>query len=335
MDNTKNKLAGIGLDIGTMNIVSARKGDADNIKTRRVRDVFLDLPLNAKKMLKISQVDFIEREDDILILGDPALEVANIFGREARRPLSGGIISSTEIDSLEVLSLLIKNALGDPVVPNEICYFSVPAAPIDILNQDIVYHRSVFERIISQLGYKPIASNEAMAIIYAETANEGFSGIGISFGSGMSNVALAVNTIEGLSFSVARSGDWIDQGAAKSLGSTASRICAIKEKGFDLMQASKTREQEAIAFYYRAMIDYALENLTARFKLIQNQFTLPKPIPIIVSGGSSLVGGFMGCFKEVFNSQKKFPIEISEIRQASNPLNAVANGLLVQALQEE
>ena len=71
-----------------------------------------------------------------------------------------------------------------------------------------------------------------MAIIYAETAKEGFSGLAMSFGSGMTNVALAINTIEGLSFSIARGGDWIDGGASRSIGSTQARICAIKEKGF-------------------------------------------------------------------------------------------------------
>ena len=88
-------------------------------------------------------------------------------------------------------------------------------------NRDVIYHQGVFERIISECGFEPIASNEAMAVIFAETAKENFSGIGISFGSGMTNVALAVNSIEGLSFSVARGGDWIDKGASSSIGSTA------------------------------------------------------------------------------------------------------------------
>lgn len=325
---------GVGLDIGTMNLVSARKTDKGTI-TKRMRDAFLDLPPEAKKMLKLSKVDYVEREDDVLILGDAALETANIFGKEARRPLVAGLISPDEIDSLEVLGLLVKHVLGDPKKPNEYCYFSVPAAPIDRPDRDVVYHQGVFDRIVRECGYTPVASNEAMAIIYSETVKEGFSGIGFSFGSGMTNIALAVNTIEGLSFSVARSGDWIDSGAAKSVGSTQARMCALKEKGIDL-NSPANREQEAIAFYYKALINYALDQVAARFKVIQNQFALPKPIPIIVSGGTSLAGGFMGLFESVFEEKRKrFPIEISEIRMASDPMNAVALGLLVQAMQEE
>ena len=233
-----------------------------------------------------------------------------------------------------MLALLIKNVVGDPMDEDEVCYFSVAAAPIDQPNRDIIYHQGGFERIIGECGFEPIASNEAMAVIFAETAKENFSGIGISFGSGMTNVALAVNSIEGLSFSVARGGDWIDKGAASSIGSTAARICSIKESGIDLSDP-QNREEEAIAFYYRNLISYAIDNIAKQFNIIKNQFALPKPIPIVVSGGTSLAGGFMELFEEVFNKKKKrFPIEITEVRHASDPFNAVAHGMLIQAVQE-
>ena len=325
---------GVGLDIGTMNIVSARRGASGEIESKRVRDAFLDLPPDSKKMLKLSGVSYVERADELIIIGDPALETANIFGREARRPLQAGLIAAGEGDALDVLGLLIKNVLGEPRVKNEACYFSVPAAPIDQPDKDVIYHQGVFDRIVRECGYEPYASNEAMAIIYAETAKEGFSGVGISFGSGMTNIALAVNTIEGLSFSVARGGDWIDGGAARSIGSTQARICSIKEQGIDLNNPVG-REQEAVAFYYKNLIEYSLDQIALRFKQIEGQFSLPRPIPIVVSGGTSLAGGFMEFFNKVFDKKrKKFPIEVSEIRHASEPLNAVAYGMLVQAMQE-
>jgi len=61
-----------------------------------------------------------------------------------------------------------------------------------------------------------------------------------------------------------------------------------------------------------------------------------KPLPIIVSGGTSLAGNFVEFFAEVFDKKAdKFPFEVSEIRHADDPLNAVAIGLLIQAMQEE
>jgi len=324
---------GVGLDIGTMNLVSGRRG-SKGVETRRIRDAFLDLPLNAKKMLKLSNTSFIERDDEILILGDAALETANIFGREARRPLSDGLVSPNEMDSLEVLGFLVSHVLGGPAEKDEDCYFSVPAAPVDQPGKDIIYHKGVFEKIVSECGYEAYPSNEAMAIIFAECAPEGFSGLAMSFGSGMTNVALAINTIEGLSFSVARGGDWIDKGAGSAIGSTQARMCAIKEQGIDLMNPIG-REQEALSFYYKELIEYGLTQIGNQFKTIQGQFALPKPIPLVVSGGTSLAGGFLDFFLSVFEKKRKrFPIEVSEIRHAKDPLNAVAHGLLIQAMQE-
>lgn len=327
------KNLGVGLDIGTMNLVAARR-TAKGVESRRMRDAFLDLDPGAKKMLKLSGVNFIERKDELLIVGDAALETANVFGKEARRPLSQGLLAAGEIDALEVLGLLVKHVLGDPVEQNEICYFSVPAAPVDAPDRDVIYHRGVLQRIVEECGFEAVASNEAMAIIFAETAKEGFSGLGISFGSGMCNVALAVNTIEGMSFSVARGGDWIDAGAAKAVGTTQARMCALKEAGFNLLDP-KGREQEALALYYKSLIEYCLDNIAAQFQRIKGQFALPKPVPLVISGGTSMAGGFKEFFEQVLEKKRRrFPIEVSEVRQSKEPLNAVAQGLLLQAMQE-
>lgn len=327
------KNLGVGLDIGTMNLVSARR-TPKGVESRRMRDAFLDLDPGAKKMLKLSGVNFVERKDELLIVGDAALEMANVFGKEARRPLSQGLLAAGEIDALEVLGLLVKHVLGDPLEAGEVCYFSVPAAPVDAPDRDVIYHRGVLERIVTECGFDAIPSNEAMAILFAETAKEGFSGLGISFGSGMCNVALAVNTIEGMSFSVARGGDWIDAGSAKAVGSTQARMCALKEAGFNLL-SPVGREQEALALYYKSLIEYCIDNIAAQFQRIKGQFSLPKPVPLVISGGTSMAGGFEEFFKQVFEKKKRrFPIEVSEIRQSKEPLNAVAQGLLLQALQE-
>ena len=54
-DKKRKFSLGVGLDVGTMNLVSARKY-ASGIETKRIRDAFLDLPPTSKKMLKLSGV---------------------------------------------------------------------------------------------------------------------------------------------------------------------------------------------------------------------------------------------------------------------------------------
>ena len=213
-------------------------------------------------------------------------------------------------------------------------------SPADNPSKDIVYHQAVFEKILRELGYDPVASNEAQALIFSECADTMFSAIGISMGSGMINCALSYNTMSALQFSLERSGDYIDESAAKAIGITASKICSIKEKGVNLIDPSEgdpkhLREREAIATYYRALISYALDNIAKEFKKIQDTVDMPMAIPIVIGGGTSMAGGLVQLFTEVFETKRKrFPIEISEIRHAEDPMTSVAQGLLIQALQE-
>lgn len=178
--------------------------------------------------------------------------------------------------------------------------------------------------------------NEAMAIIYSQCAAENFSGLTISFGSGMANVALAYQTIKGMELALSRGGDWVDVHAAKAVGSTAARMCTIKERGVDLA-SPKTREEEAIALYIRALVKYVLDNIAVQFRKNQASINLPEAVPFVVSGGTTRAGGFMQLFTEEFEAVKRrgFPIEISEVRAAKDPMTAVAEGLLVLATEEQ
>lgn len=326
---------GVGLDIGTMTVVSARETEKKTV-TLAIRDAFLDLEADAKRSLRMTNIDYIKKEgsDDIIVIGDGALTMANLFKREARRPLSKGVIAAGELDAQWILSQLIKRVIGVPRVANEHCFYSVPAEPVDNPGQDIVYHTEVFRSILTEHGFTGHPANEAMAIIFSQCSKEKFSGLSMSFGAGMVNVALAYQASAGLEFATSRSGDWVDQQSARAMGKTASQMCTIKERGVDLKKP-EGREQQAISMYYRSVIDYGLKTIAAEFKRVANNVELPEPIPLVVSGGTTKAGNFMELFQEEFERvRKKFPIQISEVRHAVNPLTAVAEGLLVLAQEE-
>jgi hypothetical protein len=334
----KGPSSGVGLDLGTMNVLAARNDLLDGVQVTRVRDAFLDLDLDAKRTLKLSKASYVEMGDRLVVVGDQALTMANLFKREVRRPLSQGLISAGELDAQEILGIIIQQVCGKPVIQGEHCFYSVPAAPLDIPNSDVVYHTEVFRKILASQGYTPHPTNEALAIIYSQCEPEGFSGLALSFGAGMVNVALAyqATATKELQFSVAKSGDWVDSQSARAVGKTGTQMCAIKEKGIDLKNPLN-REQEAIGFYLATVIDNALELIAERFKMVANQVDLPEAIPLVVSGGTSMAKGFLDLFKERFAAiQKKgFPIPITEVRAAKDPLGAVAEGLLVLAQSED
>ena len=244
-----------GLDIGTMNLVSARRTLQDKVATTRIRDCFIDLEPEVKRALKLTKISYVEKDGNIIVLGDDALNMANMFKREVRRPLSKGVISPGEQEAQEILSMLVHKVLEDPVVEGEHCFYSVPASPIDDPDQDVDYHTEIYRKIVAEHGYTPHPTNEALAIIYSQCVAENFSGLAISFGAGMANVALAYQTVLGMSFSLARGGDYIDLHAAKALASTSARVCSLKERGVNLA-TPKSREEEAVALYIRAVIRY-------------------------------------------------------------------------------
>jgi hypothetical protein len=327
------------VDIGTCFLVSAKQDSNNQIQIKTIRDAFLDMDNDPsiKNMLTLSKINFIESDDKLYLVGDPAVTMANIFRREVRRPLSKGVLSPGELEAEKILMILLDNILGKAKTQGEICYFSVPGNPAD-RSLDVVYHQAMFSKLIGSLGYKPIALNEAAAIVYSNCAPEQFSGLAISMGAGMVNVALLYQTIIGMSFSIINSGDWLDESAAKATGTTASRVQAIKERGLNLMDPnegdSKTsREREALTIYYKSLILRVLESIRVEFEKHRGNIDLPYSIPIILSGGTSLAKNFKELFESGFNTVKaKFPISISEIRMAKDPLNSVAQGLLVAAL---
>jgi len=51
-----------------------------------------------------------------------------------------------------------------------------------------------------------------------------------------------------------------------------------------------------------------------------------------VSGGTSKPKNFVELFRKVFNEGKEFPYDVSEIRQAENPLLSVSKGCLIYGL---
>jgi len=332
------KFPGRGLDVGTMWLASAWKENDGAIKVSKIRDAFLDLEnrKEIRQMLKMSNANYVEKDDQIIIVGDRAMEYANLFKKEVRRPLSQGVIAAGEIDAQEILTIIIKDLLGEPRVEEEIVHFSVPAEPID-KSQKTIYHQRVFKKIVSSLGYKPLPMNEAAAISFSNAAKDNFSAIAISFGAGMCNVNIMYQALSGLEFSIARGGDWIDEQSADAVGTTKSRIVSIKEENMNLMDPSDgdkkyIREREAIMFHYQALIEYALDTIVKQFKKVSADFVIPHPIPLIIAGGTSMAEGFVELFKKTFEEYKGFPIDISEVRHATDPLFAVSQGLLVASL---
>lgn len=320
----------MGLDIGTMNLVSAIK-DGTGMKIEMMRNMFLKVDKANLGSLDITGISHVEINGELFLLSDDAMNLANVFGAKVSRPMSRGMISSKEFDSASILSVMVGELIGKG--DGSLCCYSVPANPVDA-DMNVVFHTGVFERIVRNFGYKPIALHEGVAVIYSECAAEDYTGLGISCGAGMVNIALTYKSIPVMCFSVARSGDWIDENAGNAVGVLPSRATSIKEReDFNLSDftAPKRNEQairESLIYYYRSMISYILSNIVKELSKVTAD--LPDSIPVIVAGGTSRANGFIEMMTEEFESVE-LPFDISSIRAAKNPMTAVAEGCLVRA----
>jgi hypothetical protein len=143
-----------------------------------------------------------------------------------------------------------------------------------------------------------------------------------------------MDTVATLKFSVARGGSYIDSNVARSIRANPVYIQSIKE-GADLdLLAPKGREQRAIQIYYKNLIRYALDAFKHQFEQESRDLYIERPIPLIVSGGTSLPKGFTEIFNQCLGDIADFPIPITEVRAASDPLKAVSKGLLIKARSE-
>ncbi len=325
---------GKGLDVGTNMIIASEIGEDGNPIFKMQRDAFYkiipksEVNKNSIRMsLEKRGASFIIDGDSFIIVGNDALEIAIERNDIAKRPLRKGILSPKEKESLPMLKLIIKSLIGQGDGGNLV--FSVPAKPIDT-DFDIVYHTAMMKTYLSEMGYRPIAINESFAICLSELLEEGLTGVCLSYGAGMTNASVIHQGDPLVEFSMARGGDFIDQAVGNALDESPSLIQLEKESGVDLLNPTN-KIMEAVSVYYSALINYTLQSIV--YELNRRRKELPKfksAVPIVVSGGLSLAKGFT---EKVETSLKNlnFPIKISGVRKAKDPMTSVSHGALLAA----
>tara|TARA_Y100000592_G_scaffold23515_1_gene36529 strand:- start:5522 stop:6544 length:1023 start_codon:yes stop_codon:yes gene_type:complete len=328
-----------GLDCGTSFYIAATED-----KIKKQRNAFLTVDGEVKQvklMLKRQRIPFVEKAGKIHIVGQHAFNYAQIFSTsELKRPMKSGLLNPTEKDALPVLNAIIGELLGE-AKDGETCVYCIPSKPIDV-QREVSYHEDVLRTIIEQYGYSVKKIEEAVAIGYEGLVDTQLTGVAISMGAGMCNIAVMYQGMTALSFSVSRGGDWIDENVSMDTGVSRAKVTNIKETSntLDLSSANYQNiyEEEtdeanvliAIRSYYGALVNYLLTNLKVQFEGVENVPNFPEAVPIVIGGGTSLVKGFLDVFNEQFD-QNDFPIPISEIIHIEDAHTAVARGCLSEA----
>lgn len=330
------------IDVGTCFLVGAELRAGKEVFTRE-RDAFFSMPKEdfSEEMLTDAGAKFMERGDELFVVGEDALKLCKLTGREDsyRRPMSEGVLNPSETEAVPLLEMLISGIVGEADHKGEVIAVTIPAAPLE-KDMDVTFHKIVIERHLKKSNYDVRILNEALALIFAENPTVRderglvpFTGIGISFGGGMTNLVVAYRAKKLFEISVARGGDWIDRHVAKARNVPFGKVAHVKERKLDLGNVD-TRDslQVALEIYYEDLIRFTLERFAEHFK--NSNSVIEHPMEIVVGGGTASVPGFTKKFEEMLGSVE-LPIEIAGVRLARDPLHAVARGALVAAVSME
>jgi hypothetical protein len=336
LSKEQRRYSGKGLDVGTSFIRCAERSGQE-VVFRSERSAFIDIDKKefTESMLELADMGYVRSGDDIYILGDAAMELANISEWKLRRPLRSGVISPSERDAIPIVEMILSRVVGMARQSGEAVYYSVPGEPLDA-SMNLTYHTRTLQSILRKLGYNAQPINEGLAIVFAELGRDDhYTGIGVSFGGGMVNVCFANRSIPVLTFSVARSGDWIDEKAAMAVGESPSYVCSIKENGLDLTDPdSLSKIPNALAIAYDELINYFAETLTREVSKMMKVPRSADPFPIVLSGGTATPRGFTDRVTEALKAHN-FPLEIARVRLARDPFGSVARGAMIAAQLKE
>jgi hypothetical protein len=172
---------------------------------------------------------------------------------------------------------------------------------------------------------------EGLAVVFGELSAANFSGIGISCGSGLCNICLAVLSVPVISFSTPRAGDFIDAQAALVTGDMATHTRMQKEQVFRLHGMNGDRLNNALSVYYDEVIDNLVKSLRENISAAQSLPRLKQAIPLVLAGGTAMPEGFQERFRAALEANE-LPVKLSEIRVSADPLKSTARGALMAAL---
>jgi hypothetical protein len=134
-------------------------------------------------------------------------------------------------------------------------------------------------------------------------------------------------------WAIARGGDWIDTNSAMAIGEREAKMTALKENpDFDILNP-KGREQESLSIFFRNFAAYVAKTIAFKIKNEPSLPTFPKPISVVLAGGTSMAKGFETVMGDAIK-KINLPFDIKEVRSASDRMYAVAKGCLMMGLAD-
>jgi hypothetical protein len=334
---------GVGVDVGTANIVVCRQKADGGFSIRHHRNMLYEIDVNddSAGFLENSGYLYLKADGKYYIVGEDALKVANTVGKgEIMRPMSGGMLNPNLKRAQDLLFYIIKTVVGEPVTKDECLRFSMPANPVDKPDANNMFHQMVLESFFSKMGYKAKPINEALANLYIEAPSMKvgeeeypLTGVSASFGGGMMNACFAMRGMSLIEFSNTKCGDNIDQQASTVTGEPVGRIIRLKETKLDLSKVDMDdRVSFALSTYYNEMISRTVKSIAK--ELAKERREIEGEIEIVVCGGTAMAPGFIDRMSDIVSKQD-LPFKVKKVRMSAEPFFSVSQGSCLAAQSDQ
>lgn len=352
----------IGIDVGTYTIVRAKRNADGDIEYLTEINGFLEMEVNMRTKIMLNNIkasgipSFMTADGEkAYILGKKARNFAYSHGalfsgqnvdEVFKRPMRDGLLSSRDSrDSFNVLATLVNSMIGDIDIDNMPIAYSVPGVPVPQQGKQSdstvsEYHSSVISKMLQEVdGHRtdPFSINEAEAIVWAECEDKGLSGIGMSFGAGMTNVCFSLYGMPVFTFSAVGGGDSVDRAVAKRCGidPVVANIVKMGDEGsmppIDLLKTpsgANEHIERAIIMHYNMLINDVVAAFGQYVRDNEKRVMESSKPDIIVAGGTASPNGFMKLLIERLDQENMKQFRFGDTRKADNNLHTVAKGLL-------
>jgi hypothetical protein len=363
----------MGLDLGTSVFRSVRTQGRE-LRARRFPASYVIVGDDSAHRQRLSRTDaiFVPCGDQLVVLGDAAVELARSKSLPLYPVLPGGKLDTRDALSRQIMAAMVDAILPEAKTPGEICCLTVPSARIAETPEAIVGQKFLEQgftgdwpeldyccQLVKLRGYQPLALGQALAVTLAELVGESFCGITAVFGASVTEFAVAHQGRELARVVIPRGGDWIDEQLAAMTHSMPARsestggvdrsdhgaryALSLQKARHDREQASRAPSADGQAVMmvegryadlYRQFLLAVLSEAGRRLNEVPALANFPQPTIMAYAGGLSRASGFPTMLKNAMR-QIDWPIGIESYRSAELSPFGVARGCLIHAALEE
>ena len=273
-------------------------------------------------------------EDSLVVFGNSAAKVRWLSRQPCAPLFTDGNIPREDAPARQILSVLTQ-ALLPRTTREGFCHFTCPAGKSKEANQEFL------SRLIRMHGWTPVCSSAGIAVTLATGSDTRFTGLSLVIGAEVTEICVSRYGQEIASETIDVGSNWIDAELA-----TQFKMHTWDDKGDCYLDLQSVRDwkhdsrvhlrngigerERMLSQLYGVLMNRIATNVrdVLRTKAVRVALGSER-LALVCAGGATQVDGFESAITERF-VEHDLVDQISSVRVANDPANAVVRGLLIQ-----